>query len=182
MKICAFAFTAVLLLLLLLMMMMIAVGPADAADESADDDAPVVGAVTHLPLPRFVSMKANTGNARRGPSLAHRVDWVFKRENMPLEITAEYGNWRRVRDIDGAGGWMHYALLSGVRTVIVQKDYAALRARPEQGAEPNAYAEQGVVAFLGQCRRDWCEITADGLKGWALRSELWGIAPDEVRD
>ena len=58
--------------------------------------------VTNLPLPRYVSMKAAEGNVRRGPSLTHRIDWVFKRRGMPLQITAEYGNWRKVQDRDGA--------------------------------------------------------------------------------
>lgn len=140
------------------------------------------GAVTNLPLPRFVSMKAEKGNVRRGPSLTHRVDWVFKREDMPLEIIAEYGNWRRVRDIDGAGGWMHYSLLSGVRTVVVLKDYTPLRSTPSVGADPNAYAEQGVVAHLGTCLPDWCKVTADGHKGWALKTEIWGVDTLELRD
>jgi len=64
---------------------------------------------------------------RRGPSLTHRIDWIFKRRGMPLQVTAEFGNWRRVRDRDGAGGWIHYSLLSGVRTVLVEKDMLALR-------------------------------------------------------
>lgn len=68
---------------------------------------PGAGSVTNLPLPRFVSMKAVEGNVRRGPSLAHRIDWVFTRRDMPLEIVAEYGHWRRVQDRDGLGGWIH---------------------------------------------------------------------------
>ena len=68
------------------------------------------GPVTNLPMPRFVSMKAAEGNVRRGPSLTHRVDWVFKHENMPLKVVAEYGHWRRVQDAEGQGGWMHYSL------------------------------------------------------------------------
>ena len=35
-------------------------------------DEPTRGPVTNLPLPRFVSMKTDTGNVRRGPSLTHR--------------------------------------------------------------------------------------------------------------
>jgi len=139
------------------------------------------GSVTNLPLPRFVSMKADKGNVRRGPSLSHRVDWVFKRENMPLEITAEYGNWRRVRDSDGAGGWMHYTLLSGVRTVIVQRDYTPMRLKAEPKADPNAYAEKGVVAELGACLPLWCKIRAGGHRGWVLKTELWGVGTDELR-
>lgn len=140
------------------------------------------GAVTNLPLPRYVSLKADEGNVRRGPSMTHRVDWVFSRKAMPLQITAEFGHWRRVRDIDGAGGWMHYSLLSGVRTVIVQKDYTPLRTKPVMDADARAYAEHGVVARLGECNEDWCRITADGFKGWVQKSELWGVEPDELRD
>ena len=58
------------------------------------------GPVTNLPLPRFVSMRAETANARRGPSLDQRVDWEFVRRGLPLEVTAEYGQWRRVRDAE----------------------------------------------------------------------------------
>ena len=78
------------------------------------------GKVTNLPIPRFVSLKAEEGNVRRGPSLSHRIDWVYTRRNMPLEVTGEHGHWRRVRDRDGQGGWVHYSLLSGARHVIVE--------------------------------------------------------------
>ena len=78
-----------------------------------------LGQVTNLPVPRFVSLKAANGNVRRGPSLTHRIDWVFNQRDMPLRITAEYDNWRRVEDRDGMGGWMHYSLLSGTRTVLM---------------------------------------------------------------
>ena len=85
------------------------------------------GKVTNLPVPRFVSLKTSEGNVRRGPSLTHRIDWVFKRRSMPLRVTAEHGHWRRVEDRDGLGGWVHYSLLSGARSVIVEKDLLILR-------------------------------------------------------
>lgn len=140
------------------------------------------GPVTNLPLPRFVSMKAAEGNVRRGPSLTHRIDWVFKRRSMPLEIIAEYGHWRRVRDRDGAGGWVHYALLSGIRTVLVEEDMLRVRARPEENAPVMAAFELGVVAQLGACEPKWCEISAGGHSGWALKDKLWGVGPDELRE
>ncbi|WP_255731358.1 SH3 domain-containing protein [Phaeobacter sp. B1627] len=140
------------------------------------------GPVTNLPLPRFVSMKASEGNVRRGPSLTHRIDWVFKRRGMPLEITAEYGHWRRVRDRDGAGGWVHYALLSGIRTVLIEEDMLRVRSRPEETAPVMAAFELGVVAQLGACEINWCEVTAGGHHGWAPKAKLWGVAPDELRE
>ena len=140
------------------------------------------GPVTNLPLPRYVSMKASEGNVRRGPSLTHRIDWVFKRRDMPLQITAEYGHWRRVQDRDGAGGWVHYALLSGVRTVLIEEDMLPTRTRPDETAPIAAAFELGVVARLGECVAEWCRISAGGYRGWAPKTKLWGVAPDELRD
>ncbi|WP_390923778.1 SH3 domain-containing protein [Parasedimentitalea psychrophila] len=140
------------------------------------------GSVTNLPLPRFVSMKASEGNVRRGPSLTHRIDWVFKRRDMPLEITAEYGHWRRVRDRDGVGGWVHYALLSGTRTVLIEEDMLTVRAQPNKNAPVTAAFELGVVARLGACSPNWCRISAGGYRGWVPKAKLWGVTPQELRD
>lgn len=140
------------------------------------------GPVTNLPMPRYVSLKASKANVRRGPSLTHRIDWVFTRRSMPLEVTAEYGHWRRVRDIEGAGGWVHYSLLSGVRTVIIAQDMLPLTVKPVPGAPESAYLEAGVIARLGECSPDWCHLSSGGYDGWAPKTALWGVKPDELRD
>jgi SH3-like domain-containing protein len=140
------------------------------------------GKVTNLPVPRFVSLKAAEGNVRRGPSLTHRIDWVFKRRDMPLRVTAEHGHWRRVEDSDGLGGWVHYSLLSGVRTVIIEKDLLTLRTRPEANAPATAALEIGVVARLGKCSLEWCRLSSGGFKGWAPKARVWGVGTSEIRD
>ncbi|MEO0938243.1 MAG: SH3 domain-containing protein [Pseudomonadota bacterium] len=142
----------------------------------------VRGPVTNLPIPRYVSLKAGEGNVRRGPSLSHRIDWVYTRRAMPLRITAEHGHWRRVEDRDGMGGWVHYSLLSGARTVIVEQDMLQLRARPDAGAPVTAALEAGVIARLGQCGPEWCRLRSAGYRGWVPKSRLWGVAPGEIRD
>nr|WP_229665981.1 SH3 domain-containing protein [Wenxinia marina] len=144
--------------------------------------APTIGPETNLPLPRYVSLKVEEGNVRRGPSLSHRIDWVFVRRDMPLQIVAEYGHWRRVVDREGLGGWVHYALLSGVRTVIVDEDLLPLRVRPDPDAAEVARLEAGVIARLGECEIDWCWLSAGGFRGWAPKSALWGVDPDETRE
>lgn len=157
-------------------------GPEAQAAAAASGEALRRGPVTNLPLPRYVSLKTSEGNARRGPGLAHAIDWVFTRRNMPLRVTAEFENWRRVEDRDGAGGWVHYTLLSGVRTVLVDALRAELRSDPAPGAPLVAVAEQGVVARLLACRRDWCRIEAGGRRGWVEKTALWGVAAGEVFD
>lgn len=138
------------------------------------------GTVTNLPLPRFVSLKGNEGNARRGPGLTHRIDWVFTRSGMPLRITAEYEHWRRVEDAEGVGGWVHYALLSGVRSVLISADLADFHARPQDGAEVLFRAERNVVGWVQECLPDWCRLSVDGDRGWVRKTALWGVGPTEI--
>ncbi|MEM8774017.1 MAG: SH3 domain-containing protein [Pseudomonadota bacterium] len=138
------------------------------------------GPETNLPLPRFVSMKTSEGNVRRGPSLTHRIDWVFKHRDVPLEITAEHGHWRRVRDRDGAGGWIHYSLLSGTRTAIVENDMISIYVKPDPNAMEVAQLEMGVVARLDKCDRTWCRVSAGGYRGWTEKRFLWGVKPEEL--
>lgn len=157
------------------------VTPASATVAPEVPEGPSVGPETNLPLPRYVSLKTDEGNARRGPALDQRIDWVFVREDMPLRITAEYGHWRRVEDRDGEGGWIHYSLLSGTRTVIVDEDLP-LRTSPEDGAQEIAMLEPNVVARLETCDPGWCRISAGGYGGWAPKSALWGVGADEVLD
>lgn len=154
--------------------------PPSGATKPKDDCKPGHGCVTNLPLPRFVSLKGDEGNARRGPGLTHRIDWVFTRPGMPLMITAEYENWRRVQDQDGAGGWVHYALLSGVRSVIVTLDMAEIRDAPDDRGIVLAQAEVGVIGRVLECSPDWCRISADGQRGWMRKTALWGVEPGEV--
>ena len=137
------------------------------------------GPVTNLPLPRYVSLKANEANARRGPDQSHRIDWVYKRRDLPLRVTAEFEHWRRVEDIEGKGGWMHYALLSGIRTVMVQTDMTQLYHRPDTGSAQTALLERGVIARLRECQRDWCRLEVDGARGWSEKRHLWGVEMED---
>ena len=153
---------------------------AAPSDSLAPPRDPNIGAVTSLPIPRFVSLKGSQGNARRGPGLTHMIDWVFTRAGMPLKITAEYEHWRRVEDIDGAGGWIHYSLLSGVRTVLVTQDMAQAFASPDITATVVYQSELGVVGKLLQCIPDWCRISVEGQKGWVQQTALWGVTKGEI--
>lgn len=149
---------------------------------AAKDCPPGLGCVTRRPLPRFVSLKGAEARVRRGPGADHRVDWIYQRPGLPLKVTAEYENWRRVEDAEGVGGWIHYALLSPTRTAIVVQDMAELRSNPDLGAEVLARAESGVVARISECRPGWCRISRDGLRGWVPKAALWGVEDAETFD
>jgi SH3-like domain-containing protein len=161
-------------------------GPLTAQQVSQASNVPatanLIGPESNLPLPRYVSLKTSEANVRRGPSLTHRIDWVFQRRNMPMQVIAEYGHWRRVVDRDGQGGWIHFRLLSGNRTVIVDEALLSLRSRATEDAPVVAQLEAGVIASLGECTENWCRLTAAGYRGWATKTVLWGVEPAELRD
>ncbi|MEO8529674.1 MAG: SH3 domain-containing protein [Deltaproteobacteria bacterium] len=138
------------------------------------------GPVTNLPIPRYVSLKASEANARRGPSTAHRIDWVFKHRGTPLQIVGEFEHWRRVTDRDGQGGWVHYSLLSGVRTVLITQDLAALHTLPQENAPERAQVEAGAIADVRECLIDWCELDTGGYRGWMPKTAFWGVDPAEI--
>lgn len=139
-----------------------------------------VGPETKLPLPRYVSIRADTVNARRGPGLDYRIDWVFQRAGLPVRIVDEYDHWRRIVDSDDAGGWVYHALLTSRRTALVTAPEVALRDEPAETAAANAIAQQGVVAQLVRCRPEWCELEVRGSSGWVPKQAIWGVDPAET--
>ena len=139
------------------------------------------GSVTNLPLPRYVSIKAKEAYARRGPSTSHRIDWTFTRSGIPVEIIAEFGNWRRTRTMDGAGGWVYASLLSGARTVIFTTDNSPIRILPRDDSPLQAEANRMVIAKLGNCEINWCQVRIGNTKGWVNKKYIWGVYPDELR-
>src|SRR6202048_4526080 len=78
-----------------------------------------IGPKSGLPVPRFVSLKPDRVNVRAGPTRDHDVAFVYTRAGLPVEITAESDNWRRIRDWEGSEGWVYHSLLSGRRTAVV---------------------------------------------------------------
>lgn len=141
---------------------------------------PGVGPETKLPLPRYVSLRAGKVNARRGPGLDYRIDWVFQRPGLPVRIIDEYDQWRRIVDSDDAGGWVYYALLTSHRTALVTSPEVTLRRKPAETAAATAIARQGVVARLIRCLPQWCEVEAEGAEGWVPKTAIWGVDPDET--
>ena len=140
-------------------------------------------ATSGLPVPRFVSLKADRVTVRGGPDKDHDVAWIYTRVGWPVEITAEFENWRRIRDCDGAEGWVYHALLSGKRTAAVQlknkTDLASVYQAPDAHSSVEARLQVGVLATVKHCNGIWCQISGDGFGGWIEQSALWGVYPGE---
>jgi len=135
-----------------------------------------------LPIPRFVSLSSSKVNMRTGPGVRYPVAWVYRRAGLPLMVTGEYQYWRKVRDIDGAEGWIHKSLLSGRRTAMVQDGIQTLRSDPSEAARVVARAEAGVIAMLVACAGPWCRVETDEHGGWLPRPAIFGTFPNEDFD
>ena len=152
---------------------------ADAA--SAAKDAAV--SASGLPVPRYVSLKSDHVNVRAGPTKDNDVAWVYTRSGLPVEITAEFENWRRVRDSEGAEGWVYHSLLSGRRTAVVtmksKDDLASIYDRADQTSAVAARLQAGVVTQVRRCASGWCHVSGNGFDGWIEQQRLWGVYADE---
>jgi SH3-like domain-containing protein len=135
-----------------------------------------------LPVPRFVSLHSSKVNVRTGPGVRYPVEWVLLRRGLPVEVIAEFENWRKIRDSQGTEGWVHQSMLSGIRSVVIVNRVRPLRRKPAEGTGVVARAEPGVIARLLECRGEWCRIEAKGFKGWVRRHEVWGVNDKEQVD
>ena len=149
----------------------------EAFTESQNSQSERAKGASGLPLPRFVSIKSDAANVRRGPGPDFPLLWQYQRRNLPLEVVAEYDDWRRVRDHQGEEGWMNAPLLSGARTVIVRRSAHAvtLRAAPDATGGVVALVQPGVVGTLEACKGDWCEVEVGRYDGWLPRNQIWGV-------
>ena len=154
---------------------------AATAVEAAGDVS--VGAASGLPVPRFVSLKPDRVTVRGGPNRDHDISFVFTRSGLPVEITAESDNWRRIRDWEGSEGWVYHSLLSGRRTAVItmknKEDLALIHDRADPASAVAARLQAGVVAQVKHCTAGWCHVSGNGFDGWIEQQRLWGVYADE---
>ncbi len=156
------------------------------SDDTTASLSPASGQVgkSGLPLPRFVSLKAEKVNVRKGPSSDHDVAWVFQSKGLPVEITAEFENWRRIRDSDGAEGWILQNMLAGKRTALVApwKKGQTIDLLDHAAKTSGAVAKlaSGVLADIRSCDGQWCNVRAGGYSGYIEQGLVWGAYPGEV--
>lgn len=138
------------------------------------------GRSTGLPVPRFVSLDSDKVNVRFGPGKQYPIHWVFTQPGIPLEVVAEFDNWRKIKDYEGAEGWILGGLLSSRRTIMVQGATRELRRTASGKARVLLRAEPGVIGQLFECREAWCRVEVEGRRGWLQRGEFWGTLPGEA--
>jgi SH3-like domain-containing protein len=103
---------------------------------------------------------------------------------LPVEVTAEFDTWRRIRDADGTEGWVYHSLLTGRRTATVitksKENLVPLFKRANLEGAVVAQLERGVIGHVKRCKGGWCSFSGRGFDGWVQQAHLWGVYPDET--
>ena len=144
-----------------------------------------LGKVTGLPIPRFVTLRSSKVNARTGPALRYPIQWVYKRDNLPVEVTAEFDAWRQIRDMDGSISWVHSSLLSGQRMGLIHNIDGEMETAPaykkaDSQSRRVLALENAALGEIKKCDMRYCQLDFKAYRGWVEKKNIWGIYPDEV--
>ena len=136
-------------------------------------------------LPRFVSLRSQPINARSGPGIKYPIEWVYMQKHAPIEIIAEFEDWRKVRDWQGSESWIKAQMLTPKRFAkIITLGENNLYAKNNYNAPIIAKVEDEVVGEIKKCppNNEFCLIAFEQLEGWIPKQNIYGIYPKEIID
>lgn len=153
-----------------------------------------IGKETGLPLPRFVVLKSNKSNLRNGAGIKNAIKWTYLKRGYPMEVVAEFENWRKLRDIDGTEGWINENLITGRRNAVIignkfeqnfekyklKQQETVLLKYPDENSYPIVKIEFGVIGNIKKCNSEWCKIKIEEYTGWIKKVNLWGVYQEEI--
>lgn len=139
-----------------------------------------------FPVPRFASLKSDNVYVRTGPSMDYPIKWIYKRDGLPIEIIQEFDAWRKIKDPDGAQGWVHKILLSGKKTarVVLPKSVDGKVIAYDDGdmKKPVVAFGEGVIIGVEACEKLVCRVKFAPYEGWVEKKYLWGIYGSDIFD
>lgn len=136
-------------------------------------------------LPRMASIRSNRVNARSGPGARYPIEWIYLQKGTPVEITAEFELWRKIKDWQGSESWVHKSMLSGRRTVkVTTPGENNIYAKANFDSKVIAKVEDEVVGEVRKCPEGskFCLIKFDSIEGWVSQNNIFGVYPREVID
>lgn len=134
-----------------------------------------VCAKSGLPIPRFASLKSDKIYVRAGPNINYPIKWVFLSSTEPVEIVAEFEQWRRIRDKYGDDGWVHQSMISGKRYIVVIGNSPQEMYSDMSGTKVVAKLMPELRCLLKKANDKWCYIDCRGSKGWVMKEQIWGV-------
>ena len=133
-------------------------------------------ACVHASAADFRSVGAPSVVLYDAPSVKGGKRYIAPR-GMPVEIVARYGDWVKVRDVEGELAWTESKGLSARRNVVVRVPFAKVRAAADDNAAILMTADKGVLLELVDPQaNEWLRVRhQDGIAGFVRAAEVWGI-------
>ena len=126
-------------------------------------------------VPYWAAIRFDEVNMRVGPSQEYPIEWVYRRQGLPVKVVRVRESWRLVEDPDGDRGWIASSQLTPTRgALVIGEGLADMRDSADPASPLRWRAEPGVVGKLLRCRNGWCEIDVAGRTGWVVEERLWG--------
>lgn len=125
--------------------------------------------------PYWAAIQVTEVNMRAGPAEDYKINWVYRRPQLPVKVLRLKEGWRLVQDPDGARGWMLGRFLTRTRGAIVQgQGPAEMRAEASPSAKLLWRLAPGVTGKLGDCAEGWCRFDVGPRGGFVPQDRLWG--------
>ena len=129
-----------------------------------------------LKIPRIVSTKNSLTFMRTGPGKEFPIKFEINQKGYPVEIIAEFNNWRKVNTKNNLSGWIHTQLLSSFKTALVITNKKKKK-RSSDSSKTLAKLLPNLLIKVKNCKLEWCRIEVFKNKnfvGWVMKSTIWG--------
>ena len=123
---------------------------------------------------KYLTTRYNEVNVRNGPGLNNLILFKILKKGYPLLIIEKFENWYRVVDFNNNKGWISKTQLSNDSYVIIVKSEKVLKF-PNHNSKILAIAKINFILELEKCRKKWCKVKSDKVKGWVPKKSLWGV-------
>ena len=123
---------------------------------------------------KYLTTRYNEVNVRNGPGLNNLILFKILKKGYPLLIIEKFENWYRIVDFNNNKGWISKTQLSNDSYVIIVKSEKVLKF-PNHNSKILAIAKINFILELEKCRKKWCKVKSDKVKGWVPKKSLWGV-------
>ncbi len=136
---------------------------------------PATGTPSSVPLVLYTTIGDRPAILYDGLSTKANKIFILSR-NHPLEVLVKLDKWTKVRDADGANGWVENSSLGDRRYVQVSANVADIRTMPSSAATLVFEAQRGVLLEVTAPTVDgWIPVRhRDGQSGFMRSVQAWG--------
>ena len=122
---------------------------------------------------KFLMLKNNKVNVRYGPGFDYPIKFIYKKNNLPLQVIDKKENFRKIIDHKKNSGWIHISQLRKSKTLITTSNKILFK-KPTKYSKPLAKIEKGRLLIVKKCEKNWCNIQTSEFSGWINKDNIWG--------